>query len=135
MGWQEWRASEVMTARPQARVNQLGYLIGRAKQATLISDAEKPVHFTVRDRGGGIVPTGLSRPCSIRPEPTSGLNVHVLDFTALNMQGAGFRIEADDQGSHPFKITNRLYEQLAADALRFFYTWCQVVPSTRMPSP
>jgi endoglucanase len=135
VGWQEWRVSEVMTARPLARVNQLGYLIGRPKQATLISNAEEPVHFTVRDPDGGIVHTGLSRPWSIRPEPTSGLNVHVLDFTALNLQGAGFRIEADDQGSHPFKITNRLYEQLAADALRFFYLMRSGTPIANSDAP
>jgi hypothetical protein len=29
MGWPEWRISEVITARPHARVNQLGYLQGR----------------------------------------------------------------------------------------------------------
>ena len=35
------------------------------------------------------------------PEPTSGLNVHVLDFTGLNTRGAGLWIKAGDQCSHP----------------------------------
>jgi endoglucanase len=121
VGWPEWRISEVITARPQARVNQLGYLLGRPKQATLISDATEPVHFIVRDRHGGVAHTGLSQVWPVRPEPTSGLNVHVLDFTVLNMPGADFRIEAGAQISQPFEITSRLYERLTADALRFFY--------------
>ena len=121
MGWPVWSVTDVMTERPGVRVNQLGYLLGRPKRATLVSDAEEPVHFTVRDRDGVAVHTGLSQPWSVRPEPTSGLNVHVLDFTSLNAPGAGFRIEAGDQCSHPFEVTSRLYDMLAVDALRFFY--------------
>ena len=95
--------TEVISRRPQVRVNQLGYLPGRPKQATLISDAQDPVPFAIRDRDGVVVYTGFSRPWSVRPEPTSGLNVHVLDFSGLAMQGAGFRIESADQCSHPFE--------------------------------
>jgi Cellulase N-terminal ig-like domain len=117
MGWPEWSVAHIMTERPGVRVNQLGYLLGRPKQATLVSDAAEPVHFTVRDRDGVVVHTGLSQPWSARPEPASGLNVHVLDFTRLNTRGAGFRIEAGDQYSHPFEVTSRLYDTLAADAV------------------
>ncbi|HEX2361072.1 MAG TPA: glycoside hydrolase family 9 protein, partial [Jiangellaceae bacterium] len=120
MDWPEWSAMNI-TERPGVRVNQLGYLTGRPKEATLISDAEEPIHFTVRNRNGVAVHTGLSQPWSVRPEPTSGLRVHVLDFTAHNTRGADFRIEADDQCSHPFEVTSSLYATLATDALRFFY--------------
>jgi endoglucanase len=112
---------DIISERPDVRVNQLGYLLGRPKQATLVSDAEEPIHFTVRDRDGVAVHTGLSQPWPVRPEPTSGLRVHVLDFTGLTTRGAGFRLEARDQCSHPFEVTSRLYDLLAADALRFFY--------------
>ena len=121
MGWPEWRAADVMRRRPQVRVNQLGYLIDRPKQATLISDARDPVPFKVRDLGGVAVHTGLSRPWPVRPEPTSGLNVHVLDFGGLTLPGAGFRIEAADQCSHPFEVTSHVYDTLRAHALGFFY--------------
>ncbi len=121
MGWPEWRVTDVMTARPRIRVNQLGYLPGRPKHATLISDAQDPIPFTIRDRHGIAVFTGLSEPWLVQPEPTSGLKVHVVDFSNLNMAETGFQIEADGQCSHPFEITSRLYDMLAADALRFFY--------------
>jgi len=113
--------TDIISGRPAVRVNQLGYLLGRPKQATLVSDAEEPIHFTVRNGDGVAVHTGLSQPWSVRPEPTSGLSVHVLDFTGLTTRGAGFRLEAGDQSSHPFEVTSRLYDMLAADALRFFY--------------
>ena len=90
MGWPEWRLTDVMTARPRVRVNQLGYLLDRPKHATLVSDAKDPLHFTVRDQRGIAVFTGLSEPWSVRPEPTSGLMVHVLDFSNLDTPGAGF---------------------------------------------
>ena len=121
MGWPKWRVTEVMTARPPVRVNQVGYLPNRPKHATLVSDAKDPVHFTVRDQSGIAVYTGLSEPWSVRPEPTSGLMVHVLDFSDLTIAGAGFRIEATGQRSHRFEITSSLYDMLGADALRFFY--------------
>jgi endoglucanase len=121
VGWPEWRVTEVISRRPHVRVNQLGYLPGGPKQATLISDAQDPVPFAIRDREGAVVYTGFSRPWSARPEPTSGLNVHVLDFSGLAMQGADFRIESAHQSSHPFEVTNSIYDRLRADALGFFY--------------
>jgi endoglucanase len=110
-----------MTGRPQVRVNQLGYLPGLPKHATMVSDSERPVPFVVRDRSGSVVYSGLSQPWAIRPEPTSGVKVHVLDFTGFSMTGAGLRIEAPPHRSHPFEVTSRLYDRLAADALSFFY--------------
>jgi endoglucanase len=110
-----------MTGRPRVRVNQLGYLTGLPKHATLISDSERPVPFAVRDRKSSVVHRGLSRPWASRPELTSGLNVHVLDFTHLDQQGAGFWIDGLTQRSHPFEVTSRLYDRLAGDALGFFY--------------
>ena len=100
MGWPEWRVAEVMAARPRIRVNQLGYLLDRPKQATLVSDVKDPVDFTVRDQGGRAVYAGLSQPWSVRQEPTSGLSVHVLDFSSLNTSGSGFQIEAVAASSH-----------------------------------
>ena len=136
MDWPEWSATNI-TERPGVRVNQLGYLTGRPKEATLISDAEEPIHFTVRNRNGAAVHTG-TQPWSVRPEPTSGLRP-CSDFR-YNTRGADFRIEADDQCSHPFEVTSSLYAMLAADALRFFYAMRsgrsgRVMPGYGRPGP
>jgi endoglucanase len=121
VGWPEWHVNDVISRRPHVRVNQLGYLPDGPKQATLISDAHDPVPFAIRDGDGVVVYTAFSRPWSVRPEPTSGLNVHVLDFTGLAIQGAGLRIESADQSSYPFGLSNSIYDRLRADALGFFY--------------
>ena len=98
----------------------MGYLPGRPMQATLVWDGGDPVDFAVRDRADTVVHNGRSQPWPTRPEPTSGLRVHVLDFTGLAAQGAGYRIEAAGHSSHPFSVGHQLYAPLARDAVRFF---------------
>jgi hypothetical protein len=51
MGWPEWSAMDIIS---DVRVNQLGYLLGRPKQATLVSDAE--------DRSTSRFATGTASP-------------------------------------------------------------------------
>ena len=111
-----------MTARsrPPVRVNQLGYLPAGPKQATLVSSAAEPVDSAVVDEHGQTAHTGRSQPWPVRPEPTSGLNVHRLDFSGLSTSGR-FTVAAGNASSHPFTIESGLYAGLAVDALRFFY--------------
>jgi hypothetical protein len=72
VGWPEWRLTEVMAARPQVRVNQLGYLLDRPKYATLVSDAKDPLHFTVRDQSGIAVFTDFPSPGRFGRSPRPG---------------------------------------------------------------
>jgi len=102
-------------------VNQLGYLPDGPKRATLISCSEAGVDFAVRDADGAALFVGRSAPWPVRPEPTSGLVVHVLDFSELRSRGSGLRVEAAGQRSYPFDVTDRLYDPLREDALHFFY--------------
>ena len=104
--------------RPAIRVNQLGYLPGAPQRATLVTGASAPLEFTVT--AGDAVWRGRSRPWPQRPEPTSGLAVHVLDFTAARVRGDDVRITVGDVPSHPFRVATDVYERLAVDALRFF---------------
>lgn len=76
--------------------------------------------FRVVDGHDRTVYAGRTEPWPARPEPTSGLSVHVVDFSGLTGRGS-FRIVAGDAASHPFRVDDRLYESLAEDALRFFY--------------
>ncbi len=110
----------IVDGRPLVRANQLGYLRERPIQATLVSADDAPVDFVVTDRAGRPVFRGLSQPWPVRPEPTSGLPVHVLDFSGIRARGSGFRVEAGDQRSHQFSIGDDLYAALSLDALRFF---------------
>ncbi len=108
------------SSRPAVRVNQLGYLPSGPKQATLISSAAEPVDFIVVDGHGRTAYAGRSQPWPANPEPTSGLDVHGLDFSGLSTPGR-FTVVTGDATSHPFMIESGLYAGLAADALRFFY--------------
>jgi endoglucanase len=101
-------------------VNQLGYLPTGPKCATLVSGFLEPIDFDVLDEQGRTAYSGQSRPWRVRPEPTSGLDVHLLDFSDLTTAGS-FLIRAGEATSHRFVIDVGLYAGLARDALRFFY--------------
>jgi endoglucanase len=107
--------------RPEVCVNQLGYLQGAPKRAVWLSDAREPAPFRARDGGGGEVLRGWTEPWPVRPDPSSGLAVHVLDFSALRAEGAGFTIEVEGARSRAFAIARDLYRRLVRDALGFFY--------------
>lgn len=105
--------------RPAVRVNQLGYLPDAPKQATLVSAATDPLDFIVT--AGDAAWRGRSKPWPIRPEPTSGLAVHVLDFSSAQVEGDDVRITVGDERSHAFRVAPDIYDRVADDALRFFY--------------
>jgi endoglucanase len=107
--------------RPAIRVNQLGYLPTGPKRAVWASDAREPAEFVVRASDGTAVAGGKTRPWAVRPEPTSGLPTHVLDFSSLRTPGHGLVVEAGGARSHPFAIADGLYRPLVRDALAFFY--------------
>jgi endoglucanase len=107
--------------RPAIRVNQLGYLPTGPKRAVWASDAREPAEFVVRASDGTVVAGGKTRPWAVRPEPTSGLPTHVLDFSSLRTPGHGFVVEVGGARSHPFAIADGLYRPLVRDALAFFY--------------
>jgi hypothetical protein len=107
--------------RPELRVNQLGYLPTAPKCAVWRSDTLRPEAFWVRDRSGREVFGGWTVRWPQRPEPSSGLAVHVLDFSAMEREGVGFVVEVAGARSHAFAVAVDLYRPLVRDALAFFY--------------
>ena len=91
-GGPKWSLEDVLATRPAIRVNQLGYLPAGPKHATLVTDAVDPVDFVVLDQAGVTAYAGRSQPWPERPEPTSGLAIHRLDFSDLRTPGAAFRL-------------------------------------------
>ena len=116
-----WSLTDVLNGRPRIRVNQLGYLVGRTMQATVVTDSPTPVEFVVRDGADRAMRTGTSQPSLVQPDPTSAQTVQLLDFTGLSGEQEGCRVEAAGLQSHRFRVSTRLYGDLARDALRFFY--------------
>ncbi|MDG4831102.1 glycoside hydrolase family 9 protein [Solwaraspora sp. WMMD1047] len=107
--------------RPRVRVNQVGYLSDAPKFATWVTDKPGGVPFTVRDRDGTVALLGTSTPWPVRPEPTSGQSLHLLDLTALTVVADGYRVEVGPDRSHPFRVGPDLYDGLSRDAVGLFY--------------
>ena len=120
-GGPTWSLEDVLASRPAIRINQLGYLPTGPKHATLVTAAVDPVDFVVLDQAGTTAYAGRSQPWPERPEPTSGMAIHRLDFSDLRTPGPGFRLVTDLGASHPFPIRADLYAELAQDARQFFY--------------
>lgn len=105
---------------PRVRVNQVGYLPGGPKHATMVTDADEPLPWELRDDSGAIVATGVTEPYGL--DPTSDQEVHRIDFSHVSATGEGFTLTADGETSYPFAIQGGIYDQLRVDALEFYYT-------------
>ena len=104
---------------PRVRVNQLGYLPDGPRRATIVTSAEEPLDWHLRDAAGAVVASGLSAPRGF--DDSAGVAVHVADFSAVSAVGDGFTLSADGETSHPFAIRADLYDPLRIDALSYYY--------------
>ncbi len=110
--------SEMATPLPDVRVNQLGYLPKRKKEATLVSDATSPQKWELI-KDGTAVASGDTK--VLGDDRYSGDHVHVIDFSEFATPGQGYVLKVGDSESDPFDIANDIYSQLKYDALNFFY--------------
>ncbi|WP_088979664.1 glycoside hydrolase family 9 protein [Micromonospora coxensis] len=104
---------------PRVRVNQVGYLPGGPKNATVVTEATDPLRWELRSAAGAVVASGESTPRGV--DEASGQNVQTIDFSAVKTPGAGYTLVADGETSHPFDISGDLYDRLRADSMQFFY--------------
>ncbi|MFI5938637.1 glycoside hydrolase family 9 protein [Actinoplanes sp. NPDC051494] len=105
---------------PRVRVNQVGYLPGGPKNATLVTDATTALPWQLRDAAGRVVARGQTTPRGV--DVSSGQNVHSLTFSGFHRRGTGYTLVADGQTSRPFDVDTTAYERLRADSLKFYYT-------------
>ncbi|WP_422773046.1 glycoside hydrolase family 9 protein [Plantactinospora sp. WMMC1484] len=105
---------------PRVRVNQVGYLPKGPKNATVVTEATTALPYQLRDGAGRVVKYGRSTPRGL--DPSSGQNVHTIDFGHFTRPGTGYTLTADGETSRPFDIGTNFYEQLRIDALKFYYT-------------
>ena len=77
---------------PRVSVNQLGYLPGYSKLATVSVGAATvgPLDWQLVDRAGRLVGAGKTRP--IGADTASGERVHQVDFSSVTATGTGFRL-------------------------------------------
>ena len=100
-------------------VNQLGYLPGRPKHATVATSATAPFGWELVDAGGGVVASGQS--VVLGDDSLSGEHVHDVDFTSFDTPGGGYRIRAGADESAPFSVGDGVVDPLFRDALAYFY--------------
>ncbi|MBB5868273.1 endoglucanase [Allocatelliglobosispora scoriae] len=101
------------------KVNQVAYVPGLAKVATLVSSSGSPVAWTLKNSSGTTVASGQT---TVRGADTlSGDNVHLIDFTSYDTAGTGYVLSAGGSNSYPFDISADPVKRLRYDALAFFY--------------
>lgn len=121
------------SSAPQVRVNQVGYLPGAPKIATVRTDAPAPLAFSVYDANGAAVLSGKTRPFGA--DAASGDHVQLADFSQLARAGTGYvvRVKEPERGtleSFPFDIRDDLYAKLKYEALAYFYHNRSGIPIT-----
>ncbi|MFG1675928.1 glycoside hydrolase family 9 protein [Micromonospora sp. NPDC049282] len=104
---------------PRVRVNQVGYLPGGPKHATVVTDATEALRWQLKSAAGAVVAGGETTPRGV--DDASAQNVQTVDFSAYRTPGTGYTLTVDGETSHPFDISGTLYDRLRADSMQFFY--------------
>ncbi|MFD2766093.1 glycoside hydrolase family 9 protein [Micromonospora eburnea] len=104
---------------PRVRVNQVGYLPGGPKNATVVTDATDPLPWQLKSASGKVVASGQATPRGV--DAASGQHVQTVDFSSFRTPGTGYTLVVDGETSHPFDLSGTLYDRLRADSLQFFY--------------
>ncbi|MGC4888655.1 glycoside hydrolase family 9 protein [Micromonospora sp. DT227] len=104
---------------PRVRVNQVGYLPGGPKHATVVTEATGALPWQLTSAAGAVVASGESTPRGV--DEASAQNVQTVDFSAYRTPGTGYTLTVDGETSHPFDISGTVYDRLRADSLQFFY--------------
>jgi endoglucanase len=100
-------------------VNQVGYLPGFPKIATVRGVGDAAVAWQLLDAAGKPVASGQTQPFG--PDASSGDDVQLVDFTSFDAPGRGYRLAVAGGKSHPFAVAPDVYGKLKYDALALFY--------------
>ncbi|MFF0152171.1 glycoside hydrolase family 9 protein [Micromonospora sp. NPDC005203] len=104
---------------PRVRVNQVGYLPGGPKNATVVTESTSALPWQLRSAAGAVVASGTTTARGV--DAASGQNVQTVDFSSYRTPGSGLTLTVDGETSHPFDISGAVYDQLRSDSLQFFY--------------
>ncbi|MFD1147166.1 glycoside hydrolase family 9 protein [Saccharothrix hoggarensis] len=100
-------------------VNQVAYVPGLAKHATLTSTATTPQTWTLKNSAGTAVATGQTAPKGADAE--SGDSTHLIDFSGYDTPGTGYTLTVGTETSYPFDIATDAIKRLRYDSLAYFY--------------
>ncbi|WP_164515067.1 glycoside hydrolase family 9 protein [Paenibacillus lentus] len=101
------------------RVNQVGYLPGANKIATIVSSSTSPLAWELRKTGGGVAAQGQTHVYG--QDQASADHIHHADFSSITEQGT-YKLWVSGLGeSVQFSITENLYPSLPNEAMEYFY--------------
>ncbi|WP_228122352.1 glycoside hydrolase family 9 protein [Saccharothrix syringae] len=103
----------------KVQVDQVGYVPGLPKQATLVSSATTAQTWTLKNSAGTTVATGQTTPKGV--DAASGDPVHLIDFSSFNTVGTGYTLTVGTDTSYPFDIGTDAFSKLRYDSLAYFY--------------
>ncbi len=112
-------SSGASIAAPKVLVNQLGYLPGAAKIATVKTSAKEPQAWQLVDASGATLAEGKTTPFG--RDAASGDDVQLVDLSSFKQPGQGYQLKVGEDVSFPFDVSRELYSQLKLDALSYFY--------------
>lgn len=101
------------------RVNQIGYLPGADKIASIVSSSTSPLAWELRKDSGAAAAQGQTHVYGM--DQASSDHIHHADFSAITEQGT-YRLWVSGLGeSVPFVISSDLYPSLPNEAMEYFY--------------
>ena len=104
---------------PSIRVNQHAYLPDAVKYASVVSEAQEPLDWVLKDANDEVLLSGTTTVFGL--DESSQDTLHTVDFSSFSQEGSGYRLEVAGETSHPFDVRADAYEALKYDALRYFY--------------
>ncbi|MFG1879731.1 glycoside hydrolase family 9 protein [Sphaerisporangium sp. NPDC049003] len=112
-------ASPALAAGSQVKVNQVAYVPGVPKRATLVTTQGTPSTWTLRNSSGTAVATGQTTVKGA--DADSGDTVQLIDFSSYDTPGTGYTLSVGSETSYPFDISADPIKKLRYDSLAFFY--------------
>jgi endoglucanase len=103
----------------KVQVDQVAYVPGLPKHATLVSDATTAQTWALKNSAGTTVATGQTTPKGV--DTLSGDPVHLIDFSSYDTAGTGYTLTVGAESSFPFAISADPIRKLRYDSLAFFY--------------
>ncbi|CAM3357625.1 glycoside hydrolase family 9 protein [Kibdelosporangium persicum] len=103
----------------KVQVDQVAYVPGLPKHATLVSDTTTAQTWSLKNSAGTTVATGQTTPKGV--DTLSGDPVHLIDFSSYDTAGTGYTLTVGAESSFPFDISADAMKKLRYDSLAFFY--------------
>lgn len=110
---------EAFIIPPVISVNQIGYFIDAKKFASFVSDSTSELDWQLQNGNGEVILSGKSIVNGL--DAASKDSIHLIDFSAFNTAGDGYKLIANGLESPAFMISDEIYKQLKLDSLAYYY--------------